>query len=176
LQTRTIKGAIDINVTGTGPNDPAIDPYTTIMQWQSNGYQGMIPYISALSIYNTICFINNRSTTSGTVTADILTTESGGPTLSALTGLSLGTLAGGATMRVDFASGITPYTYSGGTESAGTVVPITGLAANDRYTAMINVGASPTQITVNCIQQDPAGSKRAVPVLTQSTSSVPWNY
>ncbi len=173
LQTRTIKAAVDINVTGTGPNDPGIDAYTTIMQWQSNGYQGIIPYLSAQSNYLTVCFINNKGNVSGPVTADILTSESGA-TLTSLTGLSVGTLAAYGTLRVDFASAITPYTYSGGTESAGTEISLTGLQSNDRYTAMINVGASPTQITVNCIQLDPAGSKRAVPVLTQTSTSNPY--
>ena len=172
LQTRTIKGAYDISV-GTGGNDPAIDTYTTIMQWLPNGYQGIVPYISASSTYGTICFINNKSTSSGSVTADILTSQSGA-TLTSLSGLSLGTLAALGTMRVDFASSITPYTYSGGIESAGTAVPLTGLQSNDRYSAMINVGTAPTQITVNCIQMDPLGSKRAVPVLTQKDATYTW--
>ncbi len=173
LSTRTIKAATDINVTGTGANDPAMDPYTTIMQWQSNGYQGIVPYLSASSTYTTICFLNNKSAAGGAATADILTSESGA-TLTSLSGLSLGTLAAGQTMRVDFASSITPYTYSGGTESAGTAIPLTTLQANDRYSVQINVGASPTQIIVNCIQVDPAGSKRAVPVLTQQDTAKAW--
>jgi len=172
LQTRIIKAGYDISV-GTGGNDPPADTLTTIMQWVSNGYQGIIPYISALSTYRTICFISNKSTASGAVTVDILSSESGA-TLTGLSGLSIGTLAAGGTMRVDFDSEITPYTYSGGTESAGTPTSLTGIQSNDRYTAMINVGASPTQIYVNCIQLDPAGSKRAVPVLTQAGSSYPW--
>ena len=170
LQSRAIKGAFDINLSGTGGNDPAMDTYTPLMSWQSNGYQGLIPYISAQSIYNTICFINNKGSASGTVTADILSSESGA-TLSALSGLSLGTLAGLSTVRVDFASSITPYTYSGGVETASTTpTALTGLQANDRYTAMINVGVDPSQITINCLQMDPAGSKRAVPVLTKGSS------
>lgn len=169
IQSRTIKGAFDITVSGTGANDPALDPYTTLMSWVSNGYQGLIPYLNAQSIYGTICFINNKGSVSGPVTADILSAESGA-SLSALSGLSLGTLTGASTMRVDFASSVTPYTYSGGTESAGTAIALTGLQSNDRYTAQINVGADPSQITVNCIQLDPAGSKRAVPVLTKPSS------
>jgi hypothetical protein len=172
LSSRTIKGSYDISV-GSGGNDPAADTYTTVMQWAPNGYQGIIPYISASSTYKTICMINNKSTASATATVDILSAESGA-SLSSLAGLSLGTLASQGTMRVDFDSSITPYTYSGGTETAGTATTLTGLQSNDRYSAMINVGASPSQITVNCIQVDPAGSKRAVPVLTQVSSSNPW--
>ena len=173
VQSRTIKGALDISVTGTGPNDPGMDSYVTLMQWLSNGYQGIIPYASASSTYLTICMINNKSGTSAPITADILSSESGAA-LTSLNGLSLGTLAAQGTMRVDFASSITPYTYSGGAESAGTPISLTGLESNDRYSAMINVGGSPTQIYVNCIQVDPAGSKRAVPVLTQANSAFPW--
>lgn len=172
LQSRTIKAAYDINV-GTGGNDPALDTYTTVMSWTPNGYQGIVPYMNTQSIYATICFINNKSTLTGAVTADILTSESGA-TLTSLSGLALGTLAALGTMRVDFASSITPYTYSGGVETAGTAVPLTGLQENDRYSVLINVGAAPSQVTVNCIQLDPAGSKRAVPVLTQIGASNPY--
>lgn len=173
LQTRTIKAAADINVTGTGANDPAIETYTTVMNWQSNGYQGVIPYISASSTFTTICFLSNKSSQSGPVTVDIMTSQSGA-SLASLTALSLGTVPALGTMRMDFASGITPYTYAGGVESAGTATALTGLQANDRYTAMINIGASPSSVTVNCIQLDPAGSKRAVPVLTQISSGNPF--
>lgn len=172
LQSRAVKAAYDISVS-TGGNDPAMDTYTTVMQWMPNGYQGTIPYISALPVYLTVCMLNNKSSAGGSVTVDILTSESG-TALTALSGLGLGTLAAQGTMRVDFGSSITPYTYSGGVESAGTPITLTGLQSNDRYTAMINVGASPTQITVNCIQLDPAGSKRAVPVLTQQEPTKTW--
>jgi len=169
LQARTIKAAYNISVS-SGGNPSRQDTFATVQQWASiNVYQGLVPYISAQSIYATICFISNMSSASAAVTASIRATESGA-SLAGLTGLSLGTLAAESTMRVDFASAITPYTYSGGVESAGTATSLTGLQANDRYTAMINVGASPTEVTVNCLQLDPAGSKRAVPVLTQTCS------
>jgi hypothetical protein len=166
LTARTIKGSTTEVLSGTGYNTSiGADTYTTVMTWQTNGYQGLIPYLNTQSIYNTICFINNKSSASAPVTTDILTAESSA-SLTGLTGLSLGTLAAGTTMRVDFASSVTPYTYSAGTETAGTPIPLTGLQVTDRYSAEINVGATPSLITVNCIQQDPAGSKRAVPVLT----------
>jgi len=179
LQTRTIKGAYTISVSTGGNSDPQ-DAFSAIQSWVSNGFQGIVPYINGSSTFATICFINNMSAASGSVTASILTAESGA-SLAALAGLSVATLPPGQTMRVDFTqSGSTvvmiPYTYSGGTEIAGTAIPLTGIATNDRYSAIINVGASPTQVTANCIQLDPAGSKRAVPVLTQSGSSAPWNY
>ncbi len=172
LQSRTIKAAYDINI-GAGGNDPALDTYTTVMSWTPNGYQGIIPYLNTQSIYTTICFINNKSTLGGAVTADILTTQSLA-TLTSLSGLALGTLAAQGTMRVDFASSITPYTYSGGVETAGTAIALTGLQTNDRYSVLFNVGAAPSQVTVNCIQVDPGGSKRAVPVLTQIGAANPY--
>ncbi|MBI4691166.1 MAG: hypothetical protein HY754_13025 [Nitrospirae bacterium] len=172
LQSRTIKGSYDISV-GSGGTDPTADSYATVMTWTPNGYQGIIPYLNGSATYKTICIINNKSTATASATLDIISTESGA-TLSSLSGLSLGTIAAQGTMRVDFDSSITPYSYSSGTETAGTATTLTGLQSNDRYSAMINVGASPTQITVNCIQLDPAGSKRAVPVLTQVSASNPW--
>lgn len=173
LQTRTIKGSWDITV-GSGGNDPAADSFTQLMSWTPNGYQGIIPYISASSTYGTICFINNKSLISAGVTIDILTTESGA-TLTSLQALSVGSVGSGKTIRVDLSSAITPYSYSGTTETAGTATTLTGLQSNDRYSAQINVGAAPAQVTVNCLQLDPAGSKRAVPVLTQADGAAfPW--
>jgi hypothetical protein len=114
--------------------------------------------------------INNKSLASAPVTVDILTAESGA-SLASLTALAVGTLAAQGTMRVTFDTSLTPYTYSGGVETAGTATALTGLQSNDRYSAMINVGADPTQITVNCLMSDPAGSRRAIPVLTQNSST-----
>jgi len=182
LQTRTIKAGYNISVSSGGVS-PGQDAFTTVQNWISNGYQAAIPYINGSSTFATICFLNNMSSASGTVTTSIVSAESGA-SLAGLTGLAVGSLAAGQTMRMDFtqspagtgAVSIIPYSYSGGVESAGTAIPLTGIQTNDRYSAIISIGASPTQITVNCIQLDPAGSKRAVPVLTQSGATVPWNY
>lgn len=166
IQSRTIKGSYDITVPSGGV-DPAADSYTTVMTWMSNSYQGIVPYISADSTYGTICFINNKSTLAAGATADVVSSESG----VLLSSQTIGTIGAGTTVRVDFAGTITTYSYSGSTETAGTPVTLTGLQANDRYSAMINVGSAPANITVNCIQKDPAGSKRAVPVLQQNTTT-----
>ncbi len=78
-------------------------------------------------------------------------------------------------IRVDFTSSITPYTYSGGVETAGTAVAIPGVQGNDRMSVILNVGAGVTAIQTNCIQTDTlAGVKRNVPVLTQTSGTVPW--
>lgn len=172
LQSRTIKAAYDISVSSGGVK-PDQDLLTTVMTWTPNGYQGLIPYISTQSAFSTICIVSNKSTASATLTVDILSSQSGA-SLTRLSGLSLGSLAGQGTMRVDFASQITPYTFSGGVETPGTPIALTGLADRDRYSALINAGASPTVITINCIQNDPAGSKRMVPVLTQTSASNPF--
>lgn len=167
IQSRTIKGSYAISV-GSGGVSPAADSYTQVMAWMPNSYQAIVPYLSADSTYGTICFINNKSTVAAVATADIVSSESG----VLLTSQAIGSVGAGKTVRVDFASTITPYTYSGSTETAGTPVTLTGLQTTDRYSAMINVGSAPANITVNCIQKDPAGSKRAVPVLQQYGSTV----
>lgn len=170
IQSRTIKGSYDITV-ASGGVDPAADSYTQVMAWMPNSYQAIVPYLSADSTFGTICFINNKSALAVGATADIVTSESG----TLLSSQTIGTIGAGKTVRVDFAGTITTYSYSGSTETAGTPVTLTGLQANDRYSAMINVGSAPSNITVNCIQKDPAGSKRAVPVLQQNTTTT-WSY
>lgn len=170
IQSRTIKGsyAISVGSGGSGGVSPAADSHTTVMTWMPNSYQGIVPYVSADSTYGTICFINNKSTVAATATADIISSESG----TLLTSKTIGSVGAGKTVRVDFDGNITTYSYSGSTETAGTPVALTGLQANDRYAAQINVGSSPANISVNCIQKDPAGSKRAVPVLQQYSTTV----
>lgn len=170
INPRTISGALNVTFSGTGAQNPGITLYNTLMSWVSNGYQGVVPYISADATYKTICFINNTGTSSAAITVDIQTAESGA-TLTSLQAVSVGTVSASGTKRIDFAGTLTPYTYSGTTETAGTATTLTGLQSNDRYAARINVAAPPASVTVNCIQLDPAGSKRAVPVLTGGSSS-----
>lgn len=129
-------------------------------------YQAIIPYISANSTYKTICFINNGYTLAAPAVVDILTTESAS-SLTSLTNLTVGTVAVNGTTRVDFDANITPYTYASGVETAGTAVAL-GFNAGDRYSAKLTVNAAAANVTVNCIQLDPAGSKRAVPVLSSA--------
>lgn len=169
INPRTITGAVNVTYSGTGAQSPGISSYGTLMTWSSNGYQGIVPYISADSLYKTICMINNTGTTSAAVTVDVQTAESGA-TLTSLQALSLGTVSANGTKRIDLASTLTPYTYSGTTETAGTATTLTGVQSNDRYSARINVAAPPASVTVNCIQLDPAGSKRAVPVLNAGST------
>ncbi len=165
LQARTIKGAYTI--TG-GTSD--VDSFTTLMTWTPNGYQGIIPYINGSSTFDTICFISNKSSSSAPVTVSIVSTESGAA-LTSLQGLSIGSVAAGGTIRVDFTSSITPYTYSNGVETPGTPISLSPVAANDRLSAVLNIGANQQQVYVNCIQADPAGSKRAVPVLVPNVTA-----
>jgi hypothetical protein len=167
LSARSIKGAYAISV-GTGGVTPSADAYTNVMVWTPNGYQGVIAYVSGSSTYNTICFISNQTTSAASATFDVLTAESAPSSLPS--GISLGTVPAKGTMRVDVNQTVTAYSYSGTTETAGTATTLTGIQSNDRFTARINVGASPSSITVNCIQADPAGSKRAVPVLVPQAS------
>lgn len=129
-------------------------------------YQGLIPYISANSTYKTICMVNNGYTLAGEGVVDIITSESGATLLS---NQSVGTIAVGATKRVDFDGSLTPYTWTSGAETAGTPIAL-GLNAADRYSARVTINANADDVSMNCIQLDPAGSKRAVPVLSNSAS------
>lgn len=170
INPRTITGALNVSFSGTGAQSPAVTSYNSLMIWTSNGYQGVVPYISADSTYKTICLINNTGTSSAAITVDVQSSESSA-TLTSLQAVSLGTVSAASTKRVDFANTVTPYSYASSTETAGTATTLTGLQSNDRYSARINVAAPPASVTVNCMQVDPAGSKRALPVLTGGTTS-----
>jgi len=175
LQSRTIKASYAISVT-TGGVSHTPDALSAVMTWTPNGYQAVIPYINGSSTFNTICFINNSSSTGAPITLSVQSTESNA-SLTALSGIAIGTVGALQTMRIDFNSSVTPYSYSGTTEVAGTAIPLS-VQGNDRYSALLSVGANPTAISVNCIQADPAGSKRAVPVLVpqQGGSSTAGSY
>jgi len=163
-----------VGVTGTGNTSfPASYTYLTTTSggsWSTDGFQGVVPYMSANPLFTTICFINNTTTAAVTVFADILSAESGA-SLTGLTGMTIGTVPAGGVTRFDFTSSILPYSFTGGAEVAGTAIPLTGLNAADRYSARLTVTGTTTAITTNCIQLDPAGSKRAVPVLTLQTGA-----
>ncbi len=174
LQSRSIKGFYTVN---GGVAD--VDSATLLMTWSPNGYQAIIPYINGSSTFDTICTISNQGATAAPATATLLSAESigaaGGSIPTGAQGISLGTVPANGLIRVDFTSSITPYTYSGGVETAGTAVAIPGVQGNDRMSVILNVGAGVTAIQTNCIQTDTlAGVKRNVPVLTQTSGTVPW--
>jgi hypothetical protein len=156
---------MDINVTGTGAQDLAAQAFTTINPWLVNAYQGIIPYISTTSAYKTICMINNGDTSAtANIIVDLLCSTSG-----TVSSVSVGTISPKTMKRVDFDTEITPYS-TGTSETAGTPISLTGITDPQRYSAKLTVTANPAKVTVNCIQLDPAGSKRAVPVLTSPTA------
>lgn len=166
LSPRTFTVGTVNNLNNTSYLDRALVPATTTFYTLTlASYQAIIPYISADSTYKTICFINNGYNLVAPTVVDILSTESGA---TLLTNQSVGSIGVGRTTRVDFASNITPYTWTSGAETAGTAIPLTGLNASDRYSALITVNAAAANVSMNCIQLDPAGSKRAVPVLSSN--------
>ncbi len=176
ISSRIITGRLVVK--GGGAN-PFADSYRTLMTWSPNGYQGIIPYLRESANYNTVCVISNQGSVNAPVSFTLLTAESAA---SNQPSFSLGTLAAKSTMRIDIpgqnatSPGITTYTSyaqdSGG--SGYTVQALTGINSTlDRFSGEFNIGASPSQITVNCIQADPLlnGGKRAVPILQNNTQS-----
>jgi len=168
-------GSFSVGITGTGGSGhPAALTYlasSSAGSWVTDGYQGVVAYMSANSAFTTICFLSNPTTAAANVFLDILAAESGAA-LTGLTNLSVGSIAAGGLMRVDFNANVTPYSFTGGAEVAGTAIPLTGLNAADRYVARFTITAAKTSIVTNCIQLDPAGAKRAVPVM----NPFPGNY
>jgi sugar lactone lactonase YvrE len=180
LNPRTISGAFDIGVSGTGANDPAMDSYRSLMMWLPNGYQGVIAHGTTYSGWPTYCVINNSSTSSANISVDILTAESGAA-LSGLSGLSLGSIPASAQKLIVFSgTSITPYTWSNGAETADTAnaKTLTGLNSTlDRYSARINVATSPSTVTVKCYMgAGGTGTYVDIPVFTSGSDSSYLKY
>jgi hypothetical protein len=180
LNPRTISGAFDIGVSGTGANDPAMDSYRSLMMWLPNGYQGVIAHGTTYSGWPTYCVINNSSTSSANISVDILTAESGAA-LSGLSGLSLGSIPASAQKLIVFSgTSITPYTWSNGAETADTAnaKTLTGLNSTlDRYSARINVATSPSTVTVKCYMgAGGTGTYVDIPVFTSGSDSTYLKY
>lgn len=155
---RTIQAAIDIDITGTGANDPAIGSYATIDTWDVNAYQGSPVWLVNSSAVPTYCLINNNDTVK-TATALIDVTSSEGAVV--LSG-SLGTIA-------PKTSNMATFTANSASLTGGTAVDLTTLIADKRYTAKLTITVNPNNASITCIQTDPvSGAKRSVPVLTNS--------
>lgn len=145
-------------------NANIIDPTATdssFVTWTINGYQAVVPYITTNPLYQTICIANNTSTAAADVMVDVLSSETG----TTQANIAVGSIAGQSTARLDFA-GTTVSNAAGG---SGSIL----LGADERYSARLTITADQNQVYLNCIQTDPAGSKRMVPVLTDD-QAINW--
>ncbi len=169
IVSRVITGRLTVKA---GGNNPFADAYRTLMTWSPNGYQGIVPYLRESAAYNTTCILSNQGSANAHVTFTTLTAESAA---SNQPSYSLGVLPAMSTMRVDIpgqnatSPTITYYNYTQDAAGSGyTVQTLTGINSTlDRFSGEFTIGASPSSITVNCIQADPLlqGGKRTVPVL-----------
>ncbi len=169
IASRVITGRLTVKA---GGNNPFADAYRTLMTWSPNGYQGIVPYLRESAGYNTTCIISNQGSVNAPVTFTTLTAESAA---SNQPSYALGVLPAMSTMRVDIpgqnatSPSITYYNYTQDAAGSGyTVQTLTGINSTlDRFSGEFTIGASPSSITVNCIQADPLlqGGKRAVPIL-----------
>jgi len=166
LSARTLTGSYNVVAYTHTP-----DAYKTIGTWTPNGYVGVIPYLNGNSAYDTICIVSNQGAGNAAVKFSALADESGA-SVATLQGIAVATLAPSQTLRLDITNVLQPYTYSSGTEAAGTPISLAPIASNDRFTGQINISASPSTVTVTCIQTDTlAGVKRTVPILQNNTST-----
>lgn len=159
---------------------PASSTYPTITylsdaaagSWTINGYQAVIPYISANTNYTTTCMISNANTSSADIFFDVLSAESGA-SLTGLSNLDVGSIAAGAEKRIDLGSSATPY-LANNVVDTGNVQVLTGLSASDRYAGKLTITGTPANISVNCLMADPSGSKRLVPVFPSAGTNLTW--
>jgi hypothetical protein len=137
---RTIQSSIDVNITGTGANDPAAKAFATIDVWDANAYQGLIPWAVNSSTVATYCLINNIGTTrTATVLMDILGSE-GAVVLSD----TLGTIA-------PKTSKLATFTANSATLGTGTPISLSTLPADNRYAAKLTVTTTPADVSVTCV-------------------------
>jgi hypothetical protein len=157
LQGRTISLSENVNVTGTGANGPAGDPYDTAMTWTVNAYQALLPWVVNSAAAPTFCLINNNDTaTAGSALLDVTSSEK----TILIANAALGTVPPSTSRLLTF-------TGNSASLAGGTPVDLTTLGANDRYSAKVSVTTHPSNVTVSCQQTDPiTGAKRPVPVLT----------
>jgi hypothetical protein len=146
-----------VNFTNANITDPTATDLSFVT-WTINGYQAVIPYITTNPLYPTICVANNTSTAAADVMVDILSSETG--TIG--TNLDVGEIAGLSTVRLDFAGQTVSNAVAG-----SAAIPL-GVA--ERYSVRLTITADQNQVYVNCLQAEPTGFKRMVPVLTDDTS------
>src|SRR5208337_2147395 len=91
-----------------------------------------------------------------------------GTALAALQGLVINSVPAQGFSRVEF-NGASVYacSYTAGAETCtAPTTPTTTLNTTlDRYSARLNVGATPSAVTVTCLQSEPSGARRTTPVL-----------
>jgi hypothetical protein len=155
---RTIQASVDVNVSGTGANDPAATSLANIDTWITNAYQGFVGWLVNSSALPTYCLINNADTTrTGTILLDVVSSE-GAVVLSG----TLGTIA-------PKTSNMATFTVNSVSLTGGTALSLATLGADKRYTAKITTTVTPANVLVTCIQTDPvSGAKRSVPVFANS--------
>ena len=155
---RTIAASVDVNITGTGPNDPAASSFATIDIWDTNAYQGYITWLVNSSLVPTYClFGNNDTVRTATAIIDVLSSE-GAVVLSG----TLGTVAPKTSNMVTF-------TGDSASLAGGTALSLSTLGADKRYITKFTGTVTPNNGTLTCIQTDPVtGAKRSVPVLSNS--------
>lgn len=155
LMPRTITGNVDINVTGTGANDPAAPALANADGWTVNAFQAMLPWGINSTLAPTYCLISNADTSrTASVIMDILSSE----TAVTMSNQSLGTIAPKTAKLVT-------VTGDNVSMAGGSNVSVSTLGSNTRHMDRFTVTVNPANVTMSCQQTDPVtGSKR--PVLT----------
>jgi len=155
---RTITASVNVDVTGTGANDPAASTFTTVDTWTTNAYQGFVGWLVNSTVVPTFCLISNNDTIKTvTVLMDVVSSEG-----STVVSGTLGTIAPKTAKLATFTSG--SVTLAGASPVSIATVP-----ADNRYSSKLTITTAPANASVTCIQTDPAtGVKRAVPTFSNS--------
>lgn len=143
-------------------------------KWTVNGFTGILPYLytGTTPDMTTYCLINNAGSQEATVFVTPNSTA-GTPALSSVTSQEIGTIAATKSRLLIFATD--NIYFNDAVTSTHQLAPLAGASAI-RYSAEILVTGNPKDITINCLQNDPQGSKRILPVLVNAADAPAFQY
>jgi hypothetical protein len=158
LTTQTWPVTAELNFTNALVTDLS-GTSTTFLIWTINGYQAIIPYATTNPAYATYCISNNTAVADADVVIDVISSN----TASVMNSIGMGSIAGQSTGLLVFSS---QAISNGATSYDASAL----LGTDERYSARVTITADQNAVFLNCIQADPGGPKRVVPVLTDRSN------
>lgn len=160
LQTRTYQAAASSEASANTENDRTdMLAATNFIVWNTDGYQGRLPYLDTRATVPSFCVVNNTTSGTADVFWDVLANDAG-TDVSGLTNISLGTIGAETTALLSFV---------GDQVTLGSNTPVTVAVGTDaRSSGLLTITVNPNGVLVNCFQSDAAtGGKRVLGVMTE---------
>lgn len=162
LAPRTIATNVTLNMTNGQSAGASGD--ANAMLWDLNAYQAFVPWVVNNASYKTYCLISNNSPSlSSNAILEVMSSED----TVVVASTTIGSVAAKTSKLLSF--DVDSLSLTGGTAMSTSTV-----GTDKRYSAKLTVTSNPQNITVACVQMDPGGAKRNVPVLTNSGAANPY--